>query len=113
MLQLDDPNFCKTYPMRWDTVCKLAYNKAVTFNNYTFPFLPITWPLIANFDGTVHGIEHITEESITKFNINEDKLPNDSCWRSRFQVFLLKFGTTVRNLSDKEKTEYIFPYVEN
>ena len=109
MLQLDDPNYHKTYPMRWDTIRKLADNKAATFNNYTFPFLPITWPLSTDFDDTISSIECITEEMISKFNVNKDELPNDSRQQSGFQAFLLQFGTTVRMMDDLEKTEYIFP----
>ena len=106
MLLLDDPDYRKNYPMRWDAVREFANNDHYTL----FPFLPQTLPLSAEFDDTTNGIEQIIEEMITKFNVNKHELPNDSRRRSGFQAFLLTFGSTVRNVEDElEKTEYIFP----
>ena len=107
MLLIDDQDYRKNYPMRWDAIGEFANNDCYTL----FPFLPQTLPLSAEFDDTTNGIEQITEEMITKFNVNEDELPNDSCLQSGFQAFLLKFGSTVRNVGDElEKTEYNFPW---
>ena len=104
MLLLDDPDYRKNYPMRWDAIREFANDDRYTF----FPFLPQTLPLSAEFDDTTNGIEQITEEMITKFNVNKDELPNNSCCRSEFQAFLLQFGSTLRNIDNHlEKTEYI------
>ena len=106
MLLLDDQDYRENYPMRWDTIPEFANDDRYTF----FPFLPQTLPLSAEFDDTTNGIEQITEEMITKFNVNEDELPNNSRRRNGFQAFLLKFGSTLRNIDNElEKTEYIFP----
>ena len=105
MLVLDDQDYRESYPMRWDAVRLFANDDRYTH----LPHLPQTLPLSAEFDDTTNGIEQITEEMITKFNVNEDELPNISRRRSGFQAFLLKFGSTVRNVKNElEKTEYIF-----
>lgn len=99
MLQLDDSNYHKTYPMKWGAVWRFVDN-----NSYTFLFLPTPWPLSADFDDTISGIEEITEEMISKFHLNKDKLQNNSRQQSGFQAF----STILRNMDVLEKTEYIF-----
>ena len=70
MLLLDDEDYRESYPMRWDAVPLFANHDRYT----QLPFLPRTLPLSAEFDDTTNGIEQITEEMITKFNVNEDEL---------------------------------------
>ena len=52
--------------MRWDAVRQFANDDRCT----QFLFLPRTLPLSAEFDDTTNEIEQITEEMITKFNVN-------------------------------------------
>ena len=56
MLQLNDQDYHKKYPMRWDAVHQFAKDDHYTL----FPAFPRTLPLSAEFYDITNGIEQIT-----------------------------------------------------